>query len=100
MIDNDSISGHRPELFRGQRGAILRLLLLERGRWIPSHRLADIALQYSARVKELRDAGYVIQNQTKRVNGQVHGAFTLVACPGEPEQMAIPGTEPDVQEAH
>jgi hypothetical protein len=82
---DSALSGHRPELFTGQRGSILSLLLQNRGKWIPSYRLSAIALQYGARVKELRDAGYTIENRTQRADGQVHGSFCLVACPGEGE---------------
>ena len=73
--------GHRPEVFGGQRKAILDALLERRGEWIPSFVLAGIALQYSARVRELRNAGYTIENRTQRVGRQVHGSFRLVACP-------------------
>jgi len=79
----DHISGHRPGLFKGQKAAILDLLLKNRGNWVPSYSLSAVALQYNARVKELRDAGYVIENQTARHGRQVHGSFRLVACPGE-----------------
>jgi hypothetical protein len=78
-----SVHGHRPELFTGQRGAILRLLLDNRGIWVPVFRLSALALQYNARVKELRDAGYTIENRTSRRGKQVLGEFRLTACPGE-----------------
>jgi len=76
-------SGHQPQLFTGQRGRILALLLAHRGNWEPAFKLSAIALQYSARIKELRDAGYVIENRVQRVGRQVHGSFRLVSCPGE-----------------
>lgn len=75
--------GHRPEVFTGQKAAVLELLLSHREQWVPAYKLAGLALQYNARVKELRDAGYVIQNRTARVGKQVHGSFRLLACPGE-----------------
>lgn len=74
-----TLRGHQPHLFTGQKAAVLNLLLKHRGDWVPAYRLAELALQYSARVKELRDAGYV--NRTERVGGKVHGAFRLVSCP-------------------
>lgn len=77
------VRGHRPELFRGQRGEILNLLLEHRGKWSPVYRLAACALQYNARVKELRDSGYLIENRTSRRGKQVLGEFRLTACPGE-----------------
>ena len=78
-----SLRGHQPHLFTGQKAAVLGLLLRHRGEWVPAYRLAALALQYSARIKELRDAGYVIENRTERVGRQVHSAFRLVTCPGE-----------------
>ncbi len=45
---------------------------------MPSYDLASIALQYGARVLELRRAGYKIENKVQDVNGQTRGAFRLV----------------------
>ena len=84
------LHGHQPGLFTTQKAEILDLLLKNRERWIPAYSLAAVALQYNARVKELRDAGYVIENQTARHGRQVHGSFRLVACPGESAQQPIP----------
>jgi hypothetical protein len=78
-----SIHGHQPLLFKGQKAAILDLLLKNKGRWAPAYTLAGVALQYSARVKELRDAGHTIENKTERHGRLMHGSFRLVACPGE-----------------
>ena len=75
--------GHQPSTFKGQKQAILDVLVAHKGRWVPAYVLAAIALQYSARIKELRDAGYVIENRTRRVGRKVHGSFRLVSCPGE-----------------
>jgi Helix-turn-helix domain len=82
------IAGHQPQLFTGQKGRILALLLARRGTWVPAYELSAIALQYSARIKELRDAGFAVQNQTERVGRQVHGSFRLVACPGETAEVS------------
>jgi hypothetical protein len=60
-----------------QRDRILNLLVAAHGGEVPSYELAKIALQYNARVKELRALGHVIRNRTERVNGQVHGYFRL-----------------------
>jgi hypothetical protein len=83
------LQGHQPNLFTGQGGAILSLLVANRGRSIPSYRLARIALQHSTRVKECRDAGYIIESRTTRHGKQVHGAFRLVACPGEVVELPL-----------
>ena len=82
-----SLHGHQLKTFPGQKGAILDLLLSHRDRWVPVYLLAALVLQYSARIKELRDAGYVIENRTTRAGKQVHGAFRLVACPGETDEV-------------
>lgn len=84
----DSLHGHRPEVFTGQKRGFLELLLKHRGEWVPAYQLAALALQYSARVKELRDAGYVIENRTTRVGKQVRDAFSSVACPGETRKVS------------
>ena len=78
-----SLHGHQFKTSAGQKGAVLNLLLSHRGRWVPVYLLAALALQYGARIKKLRDAGYVIENRPTRVGKQVHGAFRLVACPGK-----------------
>ena len=78
---NDSVQEHHPGLLTGQKAAIPGILLKNRGNWVPSYKLAGFALQYSSRLKELRNAGYVIENRTTRVAGKVHGAFRLVVCP-------------------
>lgn len=61
-----------------QRDRIFRLLQSRAGQWVPSYELAAIALQYGARVLELRRIGHNIENKARHVNGQVHGAFRLV----------------------
>ena len=81
-----TMHGHQPVLFTTQKAEILDLLLKNRERWIPAYSLSAVALQYGARVKELRDAGYEIENKTERQGRQVHGSFRLVACPGEPSE--------------
>lgn len=82
------LRGHQPATFKGQKRAILDALLARRSEWIPAYTLAHIALQYCARVKELRDCGYVIENRIERVGRQVHGAFRLVSCPGEATEVS------------
>ena len=69
-----------------QRQRILQLLREREGGWVPSPELAAIALQYNARVLELRRQGYNIENKAQHVNGQVHGAFRLV-LPKEQGQL-------------
>ena len=83
---NLSLRGHQPQLFKSQKAAILALLRAREGEWVPCYELANEALQYSARVKELRDAGYVIEKRKLRHGRQIHGAFRLIARPGEPSE--------------
>ena len=63
---DDSARGHRPDLFTGLKREILDLLLNNRSNWVPAFTLASVALHCSAKVKELRDVGYLIENQTTR----------------------------------
>jgi hypothetical protein len=66
-----------------QAEKIEALLRSRYGQWIPAYELADVALQYCARInqlrKKLRAAGDTeqIENRTKRVNGQVHGSYRI-----------------------
>lgn len=68
----------RRKSYKTQRGQILHLLESQAGEWVPSYQLAAIALQYGARVLELRRTGYNIENKAEHINGQTHGAFRLV----------------------
>jgi hypothetical protein len=74
--------------FCTQAERIEDLLRSRYGVWIPAYELADVALQYCARInqlrKKLRAAGDTerIENRTKRVNGQVHGSYRI--CPKAP----------------
>lgn len=53
------------------------LALLEGGEWVPAYKLADVALQYNARIWQLRRRGYQIENRTEEVDGVVHSAYRL-----------------------
>ncbi len=64
--------------FRGQRGDILRRLLP--GVEVSSLDLGNIALQYQARLAELKKAGYDIRKvRDQRVNGRRHCGYRLFA---------------------
>ena len=56
---------HNPKHRVNQRSKILELLIAARGAWVPSIELAQISLQYSARVAELREH-HVIENKLER----------------------------------
>lgn len=69
---------------RTQRDRILDLLRAHKGRRVPSPALGRISLQYGARIKELRDMGFVIRNEIERVDGAVHGYFLMESEPVTP----------------
>ena len=79
---------------QGQRDRILALLVDARGGPVPAPALAAIALQYSARIFELRRKGFDIRNETKIVDGQCHSSFRLqfVASPRPAPAPAAPAT--------
>jgi hypothetical protein len=70
--------------FLTQADRIENLLRSRYGQWIPAYELADIALQYCARVngirRKLRRSGdrERIENKTEHVRGQVHGSYRIV----------------------
>ena len=80
-----------------QRDKILRLLREREGCWVPSYELAAIALQYGARVLELRRMGHDIENRAQHINGQVHGAFRLVL---PKEQGQLFAQQPKAERGH
>lgn len=66
-----------------QRYRILRLLLDARGAWVSLPEIMACAAQYNARVFELREQGFNIENKTERVNGSRHSWFRLVVAPAQ-----------------
>lgn len=56
------------------------LKTLDLGGWVECSRLVydSRCLQYTARIKELRDMGYKIENRVEIVNGEKHGFYRLV----------------------
>jgi hypothetical protein len=64
-----------------QRAKILRLLLEAKGRELPAFGMARLALQYSARIHELRKLGFDIQNRSETVKGQRRSWFRLAMTP-------------------
>ena len=49
---------------------------------MPSSELAEVSLQYNARVSELREAGFVIISRVEVRDGVKRGFFRLNQCPG------------------
>jgi len=72
-----------PENAKTQRSKILRLLIEARGSWVPSPEIADCALQYNARLFELRRLGFLIENKTETdpETGVRRSWFRLVSSP-------------------
>jgi hypothetical protein len=66
---------------KGQRARILRVLLQSRGREVPAFEPAEIALQYNARIFQLRAMGFDIQSRSETVNGQKRSWFRLAMTP-------------------
>lgn len=61
-----------------QRSRILRLLIDARGSEVPAPELAAIALQYGARILELRRLGFRIENRREKRDGKIVSWFRLV----------------------
>jgi hypothetical protein len=66
-----------------QRQKIFDLLKSRAGTWVPCFELAGLALQYGARLSELREGGAVIVNRTEWKDGKRHSWFKLI----EPEPL-------------
>lgn len=75
-----------------QRGKILALLLAARGGWVPAYEIARFGLQFSARLLELRRAGFDIQNKTARVGKQVHSWYRLQLGSPAPAPELVPAS--------
>jgi hypothetical protein len=82
---------------RSQEGRILALLQEAWPAWTPAPLLAQISLQYSARMFSLRRKGWLIENQVQIVHGVKHGSFRL-AAPNKPVEgpsdVIVRGTAP------
>ncbi len=66
---------------KNQRQRILERLIAARGGEVPSSELAEVSLQYNARVSELREAGFVIISRVEVRDRVKHGFFRLHQCP-------------------
>lgn len=83
MQDHSNITSANAR-FSTQAERIEQRLRSTYGVWIPAFELADIALQYCARInairKNLKRAGdrERIENKTEWVKGQCHGSYRIV----------------------
>jgi hypothetical protein len=46
--------------------------------------------QHGARLREIRDMGFVVDNEIEHVDGEVHSWYVLRLEPGEPQQTQLP----------
>ena len=74
-----------------QEQLLLQLLQERAGGWVPVYELAGIALQYSARIHALRQAGHRIENKTEHRDGRIFSRFRLVQPKGQ--QTLFPETQ-------
>jgi hypothetical protein len=86
-----------PESAKSQRAAILRLLLDAKGSRIASPEIAAYALQYNARIFELRKLGFNIENrvQIDEETSTRCSWFRLVASPAVPAPKREPVRDAD-----
>ena len=71
-----------PRNAKTQRARILRLLIDAHGAWISLPEIMACAAQYNARILELRRMGFNIPPpRKKRIDGQLHTWYRLVASP-------------------
>jgi hypothetical protein len=89
---------------KSQRQCILDALLAARGRPVPSYELAQLALQYNSRLKELRALGFVIHShETIASDGVRHTSFALelgistAISPDVGRNSALPAQSPSRQ---
>jgi hypothetical protein len=78
---------------KSQRAGILRLLLGAKGGWVPLPDILALGIaQYNARILELRQLGFDIENKTECVNRIRHSWFRLVVkrqSVTEPQSAAV-----------
>ena len=68
-----------------EAGRILRLLQERRGEWTPLPEILALGIaQYSARIFELRRAGFGIENRTEHRDGRILSWFRLAVPKGQP----------------
>jgi hypothetical protein len=73
-----------------QRSRILALLIEARGAWVGLPEILALGIaQYNARLFELRQMGFVIQNRVDRDNGRRLSYFRLVAGPAAPTHSIL-----------
>jgi hypothetical protein len=89
-----------PASAKNQRSRILRLLMNAQGAWVPSPEIAACAQQYNARLYELRQLGFVIENriETDESTSERRSWFRLVR--EAPTQAATPTRDWYIERFH
>ena len=84
-----------PGSAKTQRAPILRLLIDARGAWVPAPKIAACAMQYNARLYELRRLSFCIENrlEANEQSAVRQSWFRLVKEPSV--ATAKPSPEPD-----
>lgn len=73
------VSYNPPMNAKNQAAKILKLLIEAKGQYVPLPRILDLRIsQYSARIRELRLAGFNIENKTENVGKERRSWFRLV----------------------
>jgi hypothetical protein len=88
---------------RNQKQEIYDFLKSRCGQWVACYLLAEIALQYSARICELRKAGVVIHNRSEWRQGKRLSWFMLEepkAIPEADQSNGTPALFPDLKGEH
>ena len=73
-----------------QNDKILALLRSASPGWVPAPALAQVSLQYSARIFALRRGGFHIENRVEIKSGVKHGFFRLVTAPVSLRRCSLP----------
>lgn len=83
-----------PPNAKTQSASILRALIDAHGAWVPLPEIMACAAQYNARIFELREQGYEIENRTEVIAGARHSWFRLVDSPTSSAPPSSPKSEP------
>ncbi len=84
---------------RTRTDRLLALLLARKGRRVSLPEVQRAAgAQHGARIGELREHGYVIDNVMERMEGEIYSWYVLRAEPGETAPMfPIPQAQPQTE---
>jgi len=83
---------------KAQRSNVLRRLIDAGGAWVPAAKIAELALQYNARIFELRKLGFKIESRIVEENGTRFSYYRLLPSTASAVSMGRCNTqvEPDL----